>query len=749
MDRWLDRAYSDLPNFLKSFIPIITWLPKYNKIWLLGDIISGFTVGIMLVPQSIAYSKLAQIPVQHGLYSSFIGNLVYAIFGGSREIAAGPNAVLSLLIGSAVNSISSIPGNQYTAAQIGSALATMFAFISMGLGVLKLGLILDLIPNPVIVGFTTGAASTIMLSQLPSMLGIPNVVNSKPTWEIIADIVMNIPKIKYVSLLFGIFSLAFLFLMPYLVSFGIKRYPFLSYLVVGANALAVVLFTLVSFGVKSSNPTLELTIVGDVPQGFGYIGAPPLGIDLWQNIISYSPAIFLVAILEHTAVCKNFSTKIGYQVSTSQEFFAVGAANLLGSFFSSFPVAGSLSRGAVLSKSGVRTPMVGIFIAIVLLAALLFLTPAFYYIPTATLGAIIMRAGISLIPTFATVKELYVTSKIDFFVFIVASVVTFLLGVQYGIGSAVAISFLYLLLRIARPKFYVLGEIEGRDGVFVDKYHPAYKAEDPEPGVIVFRIQESVIFPNISFLKDQLMDYVLEYTKSGAPPTLSKDKLWSSDLHDRSTSLRRIRAKRNNTSVPNEDDLPYLKAVILDLGAVNYIDASGIQGLKELRDQLYLYAGAHPSQLNSQFSTANPEDMFEMSDISLVPTFELHFVSIHMKVLRSLMISGLPSPLTYKPEPKHDLKDKTCNMSEHHSNKFTIKSLASVIEGDIDVNIENNNYFSNINNNELAMSLLEEGEEMEPILLNSSKYIHITLSGAISKVRENLKPDNVNFPPSP
>ncbi|KAI9292037.1 hypothetical protein K502DRAFT_284713, partial [Neoconidiobolus thromboides FSU 785] len=577
--------------YIKSFIPIITWLPKYNRQWLLGDIISGFTVGLMLVPQSLAYTKLAQIPIHYGLYSSFIGNLIYTIFGSSREISMGPTTVLSLLIGETVVSVTSDLNNQYTPEQIGSVLAITMASIAIIGSILRLGFILDFIPNSVITGFTLGAACTIMLSQLSSLFGIPNVITSQPTWEVIKNLIMNVPKINYINLLFGLFSLLFLFLMPYLVSKQLTRFPALFYLIISSNAIVAILFTLISFALKSTNPSINLSVVGTVPKGFSYIGSPPLDSNLWVKILSHTPYLFLASILEHIAICKSFSTEVGYKLHTSQEFFAVGAANLAASFFSGFPIAGAFSRGAVLAKSGVKSPMVGIFIALILLAAFQFLTPAFYYIPSATLAAIIMRAGISLIPTFATVKELYVTSKIDFFVFIVASVVTFLLGVQYGIGSAVAISFLYLLLRIARPKFYVLGEIEGRDGVFVDKYHPAYKAEDPEPGVIVFRIQESVIFPNISFLKDQLMDYVLEYTKSGAPPTLSKDKLWSSDLHDRSISLRRIRAKRNNTSVPNEDDLPYLKAVILDLGAVNYIDASGIQGLKELRDQLYLYAG--------------------------------------------------------------------------------------------------------------------------------------------------------------
>ncbi|KAJ9082020.1 hypothetical protein DSO57_1008697 [Entomophthora muscae] len=717
LERVLDTSLVDVPGLIKSFVPSVGWLPRYRRSWLMGDILSGFTVGVMLVPQSVAYARLAQLPVQYGLYSSFISNMVYAIFGGSREIAVGPNAVLSLMIADAVHSVSQTEV-QYAPEQVAAALAMLLGVISIGLGSLRLGILLDLIPTPMIMGFTTGAACTIMTSQLRALLGIPNINTTEPTWIVLRDIFQNLPLLSAPDAYFGLATLLFLFAVPFVA--GRLQHRAAAYVAIAVNAITVVLFTVISLIIHKAEPLFVIRIVGEVPSGFGYVGLPGLSGQLWRDMLPYAPGLFLVAILEHAAVCKNFSSKVGYTVSISQEFLAVGAVNLVGSFFSGFPVSGSLSRGAVLSKSGVRTPLAGMFIGLILLGALAFLTPAFYYIPGASLGAVIMRAGLSLLPGVAAMRELLRTNRVDFIVFSVAACVTYFFGVQYGISCAVGISFVHLVFRIARPKYYVLGEVVGRHGVFVDKRHPAYTSEDPEPGVVVFRVQESILFPNIGYLRQKLMDHVCEFTRSGAPP--SQDRLWSSDINERAARLRHIRASRNGTSVPDPDSLPTLRAVILDLGAVNYIDASGIQGLKELRDQLYLYAGAHPSQL----TFALDEEMSVN-----IAHFELHFVSIHAKVLRSLVLSGLPSSLHPAPINRPYAKQAPRVPANHPEAQPPKDAGPEPWEGTM---------------NELATSILSQSEQLEPIVTNSSPFIHLTVHAAVESFRTKHTTSNQSLP---
>ncbi|KAI9296661.1 hypothetical protein K502DRAFT_282933, partial [Neoconidiobolus thromboides FSU 785] len=572
------------PIYLSSLFPILSWLSKYNFKWFYGDLLSGITIGILLIPQSIAYSKLAEIPIQYGLYSSFISNIVYTLVGGSREISMGPNAVLSLIIANIINKL-----EDYDSRIVSSNLCLLFSIISTFIGLFKLGFLLELIPSPVLFGFTMGAAFTIVLSQLPNLLGIP-LKNSFNNVAVLADLFNNITNMEYINLIIGISSLLSLLTIDFVINKYKKRFRFLSFILMANNTITIVLFTLISLLIKSNYENLK--IIGDVPNGFNDISFK-VDTELWGELISNIPSLLLVAILEHVAVCKTFSTKIGYRVSISQEFFSVGLCNFFTGLLNGYPISGSLSRAAVLSQSGVKTPLSCLFVSIVILIALYFLTSAFYYIPISTLASIIIKSSISLLPGYKYVIQLFNVSKKDFLLFIAAFLFTFFLGVQYGILISVGLAFMFLVYNIAKPKFYVLGKVCERRDVYVDKYHPAYQTDDVLPGVIIFRIQESIIFANINYLKNRLMDYVLETTEPSAKIDGNYNKLWSNDLNERAKELRKIRALKLNKAVKHVPELPFLKAVILDLSGVNTIDASGIKGLKELKDELNKYCGTN------------------------------------------------------------------------------------------------------------------------------------------------------------
>ncbi|KAJ9052482.1 Sulfate permease 2 [Entomophthora muscae] len=625
----MHRAKMETPMYLKSFFPIVGWIGGYNWRWMVGDFVAGVTVGTMVVPQSLAYAKLANLPLPYGLYSAFMGVMLYALMGTSREISVGPTAVLSLLVGGTVSRVSQ---EGFSAHDVAVGICFYSSLISLFLGVFRLGFLLDLIPNPVITGFTTGAAFTIMLTQLASLLGIPNVSSNAPTYRVIYNMAKNILSLSLNDLAFGMSSLAFIKLAELVSRKTNKRF-----IKIGSNATAVLLFTVVSFAISKASPDFKLKIVGQVKAKFTYIGVPNLSTGLFGKLAPDLPAVTLITVLEHVALCKAFARNSGYQVSSSQELFALGTCNFAASFFSAFPATGSFSRSAVKSQSGVCTPIAGVWTGVVVLLALWFLTEAFYYIPSATLAAVIMSSASTLVTSPKSIVELAKVHPGDATVFLVGAIVTFFFGAELGIALSVAVAFVKLVYRLAHPTMLQLYQTQ--DGTFIDSKHPLITKHPPPPGVIVFRPQQSLIFPNIDFIRDNLIDLVSELTRSGAAQLPRDARLWSDDMAGRGERLRAHRAKLENTPAPDEAHLPFLRAIILDLSAVSIIDSSGMQGIIDLRNSFARYAGCptpaeHHSHFSSDMLITNPPEANKRT-----PSFEFHFVTTD-PAIASLLIKA-------------------------------------------------------------------------------------------------------------
>ncbi|KAI9291923.1 sulfate permease [Neoconidiobolus thromboides FSU 785] len=699
--RTLHRVKEASPAYFKSFFPIFSWATKYNRKWLLGDFIAGVTVGVMVVPQSLAYAKLANLPVVYGLYTGFMGVMLYSLMGTSREISVGPTAVLSLLVGSVVTRVLN-HGSQFSAVDIAVALAFLGSMITFIMGIFRLGILLDLIPNPVIIGFTTGSAFTIILTQAAPLLGIPNVSSNDPTITIIYNFFTNIPNLNWRDLVFGLSSLAFILILDFISKRFSKKYPSIRFLKIASNGLAVLIFTIISFLVFNSNPKFTLKIVKEVPKGFNYIGVPNLNPQLLSDVALELIPVTLIGVLEHVALCKAFARQSSYQVSSSQELFALGICNFFASFFGAFPATGSFSRSAVKSQSGVRTPFAGIWTGTVVLMALGFLTPAFYYIPSATLSAIIIVSASSLVSSYKVVLDLWKVQPSDCLVFLLATLATFFAGAEIGIASSVGLAFLILVYQIARPHLYLLAQVVGRSGVFIDQKHPGYKTSSPLPGVLIFKPQESLIFPNIDYIRDSLLDVVLEVTRSGSVVVNPEDKLWCDDLEVRGNKLRAAREKQTGIAAPDPKSLTYLKAVIFDFSSVNLIDSSGLQGLFDIRDMLSRYAGVDDNKTIIEVnSKENIDQEFEIggaagensasSSLNFnedTKFFEMHFVSTNPQVLKVLELSGVTSPVA--PILPRSFHNQTTEAN------------------------------------------------IEPIVSNASRYVHLTVSDAVERMRISI-----------
>ncbi|CAM0140082.1 Sulfate permease 2 [Umbelopsis sp. WA50703] len=577
-------------EYFRDLFPIFQWIHKYNLTWLVADLIAGITVGIVVVPQAMGYAKIAQLPPQYGLYSSFVGVCIYCFFATSKDITIGPTAVMSLLIGQTITRLTAA-SQQFTGPEIASALALFGGIISVFIGLVRLGIIVDFIPNPAIAGFMTGSAITISIGQWPNLFGIKNVNTQDSAYLIFGHFFQNLPSTK-VDVAFGLIGLLWLYGVRFGTNWLTRRYPKyerpLFFVNIMRNGILVIFGTLIAYLINIGKSTSPISILKTVPAGFQAMGVPKVSTSLLSEIASTLPSVVLILILEHVAIAKSFGRINDYRINPNQEIIALGVANVFGSFFGAYPNTGSFSRTAIKARSGVRTPLAGIFSGCVVVLALYALTPAFYYIPSAILAAVIIHAVSDLVsgPTF--IKQLWKVNPLELFTFVAAVIITFFTTVEYGIYVSVALSIVILLVRIARPRYSVLGRIPINNGdkkdpdaqyLYISENHPSLgnRVEPVTPGVLIFRFDEALTYPNSSYFADRIIEQVHHRTRRGKPLATKKgDRPW------------------NDNSSPRDDELsaskPRLVAVIFDFVTVNNLDSTGIQTLLDVQRAINKYA---------------------------------------------------------------------------------------------------------------------------------------------------------------
>ncbi|KAJ3413537.1 hypothetical protein HDV05_007838 [Chytridiales sp. JEL 0842] len=572
-------------KYVSDLFPIFQWLPRYNTTWLMGDLIAGVTVGLVVIPQAIAYAdKLVGLPAQFGLYSAFMGILLYAIFATSKDVTIGPTAVLSLLLGQtlAANQIGSNPVDRITFA---ITLSFVTGVIQTILGLLRLGIVIDFVPISVITGFTTGAGIQIIIGQTPSIAGISGIDTNAAPYQVLISFFKNIGRTSRNDVVFGLTALVLILTIKYGSLYLSKRWSFFKYVSLMRNGFVVILYSCIAYAVRD---TWKVKVAGPIPSGFSGIVQPKLNDSayFWM-VVRACPAIVTVSLLEHVAVVKAYGRINGYKPNDNQEFCAVGIANLLGSFCGAYPATGSFSRSAIKSQSGVKSPMAAFFTGVIVLVALFWLTPAFFWIPGSVLSSVIVAAIAELIASPSTIRELWDTQFVDFLGFLIALVVTFFSSIENGIFSAVGFSILVLLVRIARPHIRILSRTS--KGLWIDPeaegyaLPPSETLTPPPPGVLVFRVDESLSYPNATFMFNGLKQAVLERFRYTGVPLPVGERLWS----DNSEELSRLAS----ASCANGSQLPALKAIIFDFSAVNSIDFTGVQALLDAKEDLSRFAG--------------------------------------------------------------------------------------------------------------------------------------------------------------
>ncbi|XP_044047300.1 sodium-independent sulfate anion transporter [Siniperca chuatsi] len=445
---------------LKAWLPILSWLPRYKLKWLQMDLLAGLTVGLTTVPQALAYAEVAGLPVQYGLYSAFMGGFIYTLLGTSKDVTLGPTAIMSLLCFSVVR------GQPHRAV----LLSLLCGLIQAVMALLRLGFLLDFISFPVIKGFTCAAAVTIGFGQVKNILGLQGVPQ-----EFFLEVYYTfykIPEARIGDVVLGVLCLALLvmllFMKTSLSSDDAPTYSRVARKLVWTvatmrNALVVMAASFVSFSWDAYGYHV-FTVTGKTSPGLPQFRPPPTS-DTTANgtVVSFGEivegfgeglaVIPFMGLLESIAIAKAFASQNDYRIDANQELLAIGVTNIMGSFVSAYPVTGSFGRTAVNSQTGVCTPAGGIVTSVIVLLSLAFLMPAFYYIPKASLAAVIICAVAPMVD-YRVVAKMWRIRKLDLLPFAVTFLMSFW-QVQYGIIGGVAVSGALLLYNTARPQIKV------------------------------------------------------------------------------------------------------------------------------------------------------------------------------------------------------------------------------------------------------------------------------------------------------
>jgi sodium-independent sulfate anion transporter 11 len=605
---WIKNHVSDpkrrVIDYLTSLFPIFGWITRYNLGWLTGDLIAGVTVGLVVVPQSMSYAIIATLPAEYGLYSSFIGVLIYCFFATSKDVSIGPVAVMSLTISQIIRHVDEQHPGQWGGPQIAITVAFMCGFIVLGIGLLRLGWIVEFIPLPAVSGFMTGSAINIVAGQVPGLMGISGFDTRAATYKVIINTLKGLPRTTK-DAAFGLFGLATLYAIRITCDRLGRKYPrrarLFFFISVLRNAFVVIFLTFAAWLYtrhrKSKSGKYPIKILGPVPRGFQHAGTPNIDRSLVTALAPQLPAATIILLLEHIAISKSFGRLNNYKINPNQELIAIGVTNTIGTLLGAYPATGSFSRSALKSKSGVRTPLAGVFTAIIVLVALYGLTPAFYWIPSAGLSAVIIHAVADLVAKPPQVYSFWRVSPLEFFIWLAAVLVTVFSSIENGIYTSICASFALLIIRVAHPRGHFLGKVtlqadsqeaKGTREVFVPLIpsgvvNPQIKVDTPLPGVIIYRFEESFLYPNSSLVDGALVDYVKTHTRRGKDMTYVKlsDRPWNDPGPGRSGA---VADQAENEKKPN------LHAIVLDFSGVSHIDTTGVQSLIDTRGAVERWA---------------------------------------------------------------------------------------------------------------------------------------------------------------
>uniref|UniRef100_A0A803VWC1 Solute carrier family 26 member 6 n=1 Tax=Ficedula albicollis TaxID=59894 RepID=A0A803VWC1_FICAL len=562
-------------SLLFRFLPFLRWLPRYPvKDWLLGDIVSGFSVGIMHLPQGLAYALLAGLPPVTGLYSSFYPVFLYFFFGTSRHNSVGPFAVISVMIGSLTESlvpsenfVESVNGTNVTNEELRDAarvelvatITVLTGIFQVALGLLQFGFVVTYLSDPLVRGYTTASSVHVLVSQLKNVFGVSQGEHSGPLslFVTVIDLCKKLPDTNVGTLVTAIIAMVAILIVKELNHKFAAKLP----MPIPIELITIIVSTGISYGVNL-NDKFGISVVGNIPSGLKPPVAPK--ISYFGQVAGNAFAIAVVGYAICISLGKIFALKHGYKVDSNQELIALGLSNFLGGFFQCFAISCSMSRSLVQESTGGNSQVAGVIASLVILVTILKIGELFRDLPKAILAAIIIVNLKGMFKQFRDLSTLWKSNRVDLLVWIVTFVATLLLNLDIGLAVSVAFGLLTVIFRTQLPHYSILGRISDTD-VYRDVTE--YDLAQEVPGVKIFRSSSTVYFANVELYAEALKKKV-------------GDSLFSPAV---------IELSGGESSQPSEPSLqslglpqPSFHTVILDFSPVSFVDTVSIKILKNI-----------------------------------------------------------------------------------------------------------------------------------------------------------------------
>ena len=509
---------------LVRFLPILGWLPRYDRSWLAGDVIAGLSVWALMVPQSLGLASVSGVPVQYGLYAAAIGLIVYAIFGSSRHVVTGPSSTIAAVTGAAVLSVAELGSSEAVA--LVAAITMLAGVLYLALSVLKMGWISNFLAESVLVAFIFGIGIEVTLGQLKYLTG--TTASGEQALQKLASWLGSLSDTSAPTLLVGLAALTILFALKIFVP---KLPGALVVLVLGIGVSAMLDLS-----------ALGVAVVGSVPRGLPGPALPDFGL-IQRNlglIGSAAIGVLLIGFAESLATARQYASKFHYDIDVDQEMLAQGMANVASGAFQGLNVAGSLTKTSVSVAAGGRSQVASLAQGALVVLTLLLLAPLFADLPQAVLAAIVIEAVIFGLMDVKAMRRVYRLNRTEFWVGIAALLGVLLLGTLDGALIGIVLSVMVMVARSSRPRIPVLGRAPG-----TKTFHRL--DENPESvtyrGLVVLRLDGPLFFATAGRLRDR----VREVVRDAEEP---------------------------------------VKALLIDLEGVDYIDLEGSDALAELGEDL-------------------------------------------------------------------------------------------------------------------------------------------------------------------
>jgi sulfate permease, SulP family len=499
-------------------LPVVGWLPRYDRRWLRGDVSAGIAVTALVVPKNLGYAEIAGVPVQNGLYAAAAGALLYGLFGTSRQISTGPSSSLAAVAGGAVL-ITGAAGSQ--AAELVAAITLVTGALFLLMALFRLGWIARFLPKAVVTGFLAGAAVDVVIGELPKLTGTD--ADGDNAWRELSSWIGSLGDIHWTTLLVGVVSLVVILVLR----FTAPRVPGALILVAG-GLIASGLFDLGDHGVA---------LVGDVPSGLPSPVFPDgdVFVDHAATIVIAAFALLLIGFSQTAGDARAFAMRHHYRVDLDQETVAQGMANVGAGLLQGMPVSTSLSASSLNESAGARSQAASITTGALVVLTLVLLAPLFSDLPKAVLGAVIIDAVVFGMIDVPELRRLHRIARVDFWIAIAAFIGVLSAGVLAGVVIGIALSLLWLIHVAATPATTLLAR---RPGTQVFRDADEHPGDETFPGVAVLRFDAGLFFATSDALEERVRD------------------LLGQDVG--------------------------LRAIVLDMEGVNFVDSQGVEKLAEV-----------------------------------------------------------------------------------------------------------------------------------------------------------------------